>query len=138
MPALHIEDGLVYECVRCNICYIGYDSAGVIWKHAFKHCKLSAKDAGAVVGGWNYRKCRYGFVCGAYMPISNFSSGLQKALSYLPGTYGTSLVKNHMLNGVYKEMADTGLPSEAVTVIRNISTVILYSGDMLLACHRCI
>ena len=61
----------------------------------------------------------YGFVCGAYMPISNFSSGLQKALSYLPGTYGTSLVKNHMLNGVYKEMADTGLPSEAVTAIRN-------------------
>lgn len=61
----------------------------------------------------------YGFVCGAYMPISNFGSGLQKALSYLPGTYGTSLVKNHMLNGVYKEMADTGLPSEAVTVIRN-------------------
>ena len=37
---------------------IGYDSAGVIWKHAFKHCKLSAKDAGAVVGGWNNRKCR--------------------------------------------------------------------------------
>ena len=34
------------------------DSAGVIWKHAFKHCKLSAKDAGAVVGGWNNRKCR--------------------------------------------------------------------------------
>ena len=34
------------------------DSAGVIWKHAFKHCKLSAKDAGAVVGGWNYCKCR--------------------------------------------------------------------------------
>ena len=61
----------------------------------------------------------YGFVCGAYMPISNFSSGLQKALSYLPGTYGTSLVKNHMLNGVYKEMADIGMPSEAVTVIRN-------------------
>ena len=61
----------------------------------------------------------YGFVCGAYMPISNFSSGLQKALSYLPGTYGTSLVKNHMLKGVYKEMADRGMPSEAVTVIRN-------------------
>ena len=61
----------------------------------------------------------YGFVCGAYMPISNFGSGLQKVLSYLPGTYGTSLVKNHMLNGVYKEMADIGMPSEAVTVIRN-------------------
>ena len=42
----------------------------------------------------------YGFVCGAYMPMSNFSSGLQKFLSYLPGTYGTSLLKNHMLRGV--------------------------------------
>lgn len=30
----------------------------------------------------------YGFVCGAYMPISNFGEGLQKALSYLPGTLG--------------------------------------------------
>lgn len=39
----------------------------------------------------------YGFVCGAYMPISNFGEGLQKALSYLPGTYGTALLKNHML-----------------------------------------
>ena len=29
----------------------------------------------------------YGFVCGAYMPISNFGEGLQKAMSYLPGTY---------------------------------------------------
>ena len=26
----------------------------------------------------------HGFKCGAYMPISNFGSGLQKALSYLP------------------------------------------------------
>lgn len=33
----------------------------------------------------------YGFVCGAYMPISNFGAGLQKVLSYLPSTYGTSL-----------------------------------------------
>lgn len=27
----------------------------------------------------------YGFVCGAYMPMSNFPVGLQKALSFLPG-----------------------------------------------------
>lgn len=46
----------------------------------------------------------YGFVCGAYMPISNFGSGLQKVLSYLPSTYGTSLIKNHMLQGIYREM----------------------------------
>lgn len=61
----------------------------------------------------------YGFICGAYMPISNFGSGLQKVLSYLPGTYGTSLLKNHMLNGVYREMKDSGFPEEAITVIRD-------------------
>lgn len=61
----------------------------------------------------------YGFICGAYMPISNFGSGLQKVLSYLPGTYGTSLLKNHMLNGVYREMKDSGFPEEAITIIRD-------------------
>ncbi|MBQ4053711.1 MAG: ABC transporter permease, partial [Clostridia bacterium] len=37
----------------------------------------------------------YGFICGAYMPISSFSNGLQKVISFLPGTYGTSLFRNH-------------------------------------------
>lgn len=56
----------------------------------------------------------YGFVCGAYMPISNFSKGLQKAMSYLPGTYGTSLIKNHMLRGVFEAMKTEGFPDEVV------------------------
>ena len=56
----------------------------------------------------------YGFVCGAYMPISNFGEGLQKAMSYLPGTYGTSLIKNHMLRGVFKAMEEEGFPKEVV------------------------
>lgn len=56
----------------------------------------------------------YGFVCGAYMPISNFSKGLQKAMSYLPGTYGTSLMKNHMLRGVFEAMETEGFPAEVV------------------------
>ena len=29
----------------------------------------------------------YGFICGAYMPISNFGKGLQKGLSYVPVSY---------------------------------------------------
>ena len=41
----------------------------------------------------------YGFVCGAYMPISQFSEGIQKVLSFLPGTYGTSLLHNHLMRG---------------------------------------
>lgn len=46
----------------------------------------------------------YGFVCGAYMPISQFSKGIQTAVSLLPGTYGTALVRNHALGGVFEEM----------------------------------
>lgn len=56
----------------------------------------------------------YGFVCGAYMPISNFSEGLQEGMSYLPSTYGTSLLKNHMLRGIFEEMKTIGFPEEAV------------------------
>ena len=59
----------------------------------------------------------YGFICGAYMPISNFDTGLQKVLSILPGTYGTSLLKNHMLRGIFEEMSANGFPDEVVTAI---------------------
>lgn len=48
----------------------------------------------------------YGFICGAYMPIAEFPKGLQKVLSFLPGTYGTSLIKEHCLNGVFNAFAD--------------------------------
>lgn len=61
----------------------------------------------------------YGFLCGAYMPISNFGSGLQKVLSYLPSTYGTSLLKNHMLHGIFKEMEQNHLPDEMITAIKD-------------------
>ncbi|MBR2354084.1 MAG: ABC transporter permease [Clostridia bacterium] len=60
----------------------------------------------------------YGFICGAYMPISQFPEGLQKALSFLPGTYATSLMRVHALGGVFSEMEKEGLPAEAVDMIR--------------------
>ena len=68
----------------------------------------------------------YGFLCGAYMPISNFSSGLQKVLSFLPGTYGTSLLRNHTLAGAYREMARVGFPAEVIEAIRDSIDCNLY------------
>lgn len=56
----------------------------------------------------------YGFICGAYMPISQFSSFLQKLLSFLPGTYGTSLFRNHCINVVFREMSASNYPSELI------------------------
>lgn len=61
----------------------------------------------------------YGFICGAYMPISSFGSGLQKVVSFLPGTYGTSLVRNHALQGVLAEMEEQGVPSEVILSLKD-------------------
>lgn len=62
----------------------------------------------------------YGFICGAYMPISQFSEGLQKVISFLPGTYGTSLVRHHSLQGVFREMELQGYPEEAIEGIKTV------------------
>lgn len=59
----------------------------------------------------------YGFICGAYMPISSFSEGLQKVLSFPPSTYGTCLLRNHALRGVFEEMRNLGVPSEVVKAL---------------------
>ena len=63
----------------------------------------------------------YGFICGAYMPISSFSKGLQNTLSFLPGTHGTSLLRNHALTGVFEAMTEDGMPTEAVDALRAVS-----------------
>ncbi len=61
----------------------------------------------------------YGFICGAYMPMSQFSEGLRNVLGFFPGTYGTSLVKNHALQGVCEDMvAKQGFPPEAIEGIK--------------------
>lgn len=72
----------------------------------------------------------YGFVCGAYMPISNFSDGLQKVISFLPGTYGTSLLRNHAMRGVFEEMRSLGFPAEVVEAIRDsVDCNLYFFGD---------
>ena len=68
----------------------------------------------------------YGFICGAYMPISSFSEGLQKVVSLLPGTYGTSLLRNHALRGVFEEMEVQGFPTQVVEAIKDSVDCNLY------------
>jgi len=60
----------------------------------------------------------YGFICGAYMPISQFPGLLQKILSFLPGTYGTSLIKEHCLAGAFRECGTKGIPADVVENMR--------------------
>ncbi len=74
----------------------------------------------------------YGFICGAYMPISSFGSGLQKVLSFLPGTYGTALVRNHAMQGVLSEMNKQGIPIDVIEEIKMLWTAICIFSDIKL------
>lgn len=61
----------------------------------------------------------YGFICGAYMPIASFGTGLQKVLMFLPSTYATSLLKNHCMNGALLEFQKaSGLSDEVFRTIK--------------------
>lgn len=70
----------------------------------------------------------YGFVCGAYMPISSYGKGLQNLMAFLPGTYGTSLIRNHMMNGALDSLSEQ-LPLEAIKAMKDSVDVNLYFFD---------
>lgn len=63
------------------------------------------------------------------MPISSFGSGLQKAIAFLPGTYGTSLVRNHSMRGVLSEMEKQGVPSEVAESFKDAVDCNVYFFD---------
>jgi len=60
------------------------------------------------------------------MPISTFGEGLQRVISFLPGTYGTALVRNHAMQGALAEMAEQGLPAEVIEGFRDALDCNLY------------
>jgi len=71
----------------------------------------------------------YGFICGAYMPISQFSPWLQNAIALLPGTYGTSLLRAHAMRGVFEALSEEGIPAPVVDVIRDAVDCNIYFFD---------
>ena len=92
------------------------------------NCFLSSQGQISAVG--SIVSAGYGFICGAYMPVSSFGDGLQKVVSFLPGTYGTSLLRNHALGGVFEEMSAQGFPSEVITGIKDsIDCNLYFFGD---------
>ncbi len=69
----------------------------------------------------------YGFICGAYMPLASFGSGLRNAVMFLPGTYGTALFRNHSLNGALNEISKTA--PKAIKGIKDSIDCNLYFFD---------
>lgn len=71
----------------------------------------------------------YGFLCGAYMPISQFGEGLQNTLAFLPGTYATSLLRNHTLRGVFAELEAENYPEEIIEILKDVIDCNVYFFD---------
>lgn len=75
----------------------------------------------------------YGFVCGAYMPISSFGDWLKNVIAFLPGTYGTSLMRNHAMRGAMLELNNLGVPEESINQLRDAVDCNIYCFDNLVS-----
>lgn len=78
---------------------LGTILANIIW--TFTHSQ------GVVSGVCTFVSALYGFICGAYMPISTMGQGMQYFVSLLPGTYATVLFRQGFLNSVLNKMRET-------------------------------
>jgi len=88
------------------------------------HYPLSTQGQASAVG--TIVSSGYGFICGAYMPISNFGKPLQIILSFLPGTYGTSLLRRHCMRGAISALEEKGSPEAASAVLSDAMDANLY------------
>lgn len=59
----------------------------------------------------------YGFICGAYMPLSQFGSTFSNIFGFNPGLYASILFKNLFTRGIIKEMAL--IPAEVIKGIKD-------------------
>ena len=72
----------------------------------------------------------YGFICGAYMPLSQLSEGLKKAVSFLPGTYGTSLFRKHAMRGAFRELEKCKVPEEVIDGLKeSVDYDVIFLGE---------
>lgn len=72
----------------------------------------------------------YGFICGAYMPLSQLSEGFRKAVSFIPGTYGTSLFRKHAMAGAFDELSKSGVPLEIIDGLKeSVDYDVIFFGD---------
>lgn len=70
----------------------------------------------------------YGFISGAYMPLSQLGEGLRNGIMFLPGTYGTALIRNHTMGGAIKELSKTA-PTEVITALKDTIDCNIYFFD---------
>lgn len=88
---------------------------------------LTSQGQGSAVG--TIVSSCYGFISGAYMPISQFPEVLQKVIMFLPGTYGTVLLRNHAMQGAFSRMEIDGLPQAVIDSAKDAMDINIYFFD---------
>lgn len=74
----------------------------------------------------------YGFICGAYYPISQFAKGIANAVMCLPGTYFTALLRSHFMGGFYQPFVDAGIPTDSATeILDSLDANIYFFGSQV-------
>lgn len=71
----------------------------------------------------------YGFICGAYMPLSQFAEGMRNALCCLPGTYSVGIIRKHFMGGYVDKLGDMGLLEQGQKAFLDAFDGNLYVGS---------
>lgn len=72
----------------------------------------------------------YGFISGAYYPISQFGEGMANTVMCLPGTYCTGLLRTHFMCGYGSAFAEAGLPTKAVNgILESLDAKMYFFGS---------
>ena len=73
----------------------------------------------------------YGFIAGAYMPMSQFGTGLRNALLFLPTTYGTALMKNSVMASAFRELGEI-IPNDAMNSLKeSVDIRLIFNGNVV-------
>ena len=71
----------------------------------------------------------YGFICGAYMPLSQFAEGMRNAICFLPGTYSVGMLRKHFMGGYVDKLVELGLPEPGRKALLDAFDGNLYVGS---------
>ena len=71
----------------------------------------------------------YGFLCGAYMPLSQFADGMRNVICSLPCTYSVGILRKHFMGGYVTKLGELGLPAEGQKALLDGFDGNLYVGS---------
>ena len=73
----------------------------------------------------------YGFIAGAYMPMSQFGAGLRNALLFLPTTYATALMKNSVMESTFRELGKI-IPKDVINSLKeSIDIRLIFNNNVI-------